>query len=96
VSKKRKVVARLLAPDPAALDADRISGEREADRSDAGEGRRRPAIGNQAVLAVRQFPEIAESALFEIVEPPRQRRAGRGKRRDRQAGRRSCEGRARQ
>ena len=68
-----------LARDPAALDADRVGGEAEADRGDARERRRRPAVGDQAVLRVGQLPEEAEGALLEVVEE----RIGVGRRRGR-------------
>ncbi|PAV66924.1 hypothetical protein WR25_22926 [Diploscapter pachys] len=71
-------VAGFLARDPATLHADRIGRQREADRGDTGEGRRRPAIGHQPVLAIGEVPEIAEGALFEVAEPCRQRGCGRG------------------
>ena len=52
----------------AALDADRISGEREADRRHAGEGRARPAVARQPVLRIGRLPEEAEGAPLQIVE----------------------------
>jgi hypothetical protein len=58
---------RLPGHEPA-LDADRISGEREADRGHAREGGPRPAVAGEAVFGIRRLPEEAEGAPLEIVE----------------------------
>ena len=61
-------LARLGARDVVTLDADRIGREPEADRRDAGERRRRVAVGDQAILGVRRVPEVAEGALLELAQ----------------------------
>src|SRR5688500_9727252 len=70
-------VASLRARAPAALDANCIGRKRVADRGDAAEGGRRPAIRDQAILAVHRVPEPAERALFDILVEGGKRMAGR-------------------
>src|SRR4029077_6274524 len=60
--------ARLGAGHPAALDADRVGGETEADRGDARERRAGRAVGHQLVGGIGEAPEPAEGALLELVE----------------------------
>ncbi len=86
--RKRSVVStrsrRLLAGDPAALDADRIGGEPETDGGDAGERGRRPAVGHQAV-GVGLLPEEKEGALRDVVEERLLADHDRGRRRARRS-----------
>src|ERR1041384_7692658 len=64
------------------LGADRVRGEREADRRDAGERRRGPAVGREPGLGAAPLPEEGEGALLDGVEeglaPGRGRRGDRG------------------
>src|ERR1041384_8266137 len=67
------------------LGADRVRGEREADRRDAGERRRGPAVGREPGLGAAPLPEEGEGALLDGVEEglaPRRRgpRDGGGRR----------------
>ena len=58
-----------------ALDADRISGEREADRGHAREGGPRPAVAGQPVFGVRRSPRRSgRCAAGDRRERPRARR----------------------
>jgi len=66
-----RAVGGLRARNPAVLDADRVRCQREADRGNAREGRRGPAIGGEAVPGGRQVPEKAERAVLERVEKRR-------------------------
>ena len=59
-------LARGLAGDIAAFDADRIRGEPEAYRCDARKRGCRIAVRDQAVLRIRGIPEEAEGALLEL------------------------------
>ena len=81
-SKKRSVAStrarRLGAGDVAALDADRIGGEREAHRRDARGRVARVAVGHEAVRGIAQLPEEAEGARLDVVEKRRQRSPGPG------------------
>ena len=61
-------LARLLARDVAALDPDGIRGQPKSDGGDARIGRRRKAVGDQAVLRIRGVPEKAERALLQVDE----------------------------
>src|SRR5437879_1963208 len=56
------------AGDVAALDADRVGGQGEADRGDAGEAVGGPAVRSEPVGRVGLVPEVAEGALLERVE----------------------------
>jgi len=64
-------VHRLGTADPALLDADRIGGQGEADRSDAGERTRRIAVRGEPVALVGGVPEELEGAPFDVVEQRR-------------------------
>src|SRR5437879_6065523 len=64
--RRQHALARRRARDIAALDADRVGGEPEADRRDAGEWRRRIAVRNETVVRIPGLPEEAEGALLEI------------------------------
>ena len=59
---------RLAARDEAALRADHVGRQGEADAGGAGERRRRIAIRREAVLLVGRVPEEAESAPLEVVD----------------------------
>jgi hypothetical protein len=61
-------IARRLAGNVAALDADRVRREPEADRGDARERRRRIAIRHQSGSRIGRLPEEVERAALEIVE----------------------------
>ena len=65
--RRQRQVARLGARAPAALHPDRIGRQREADRGDAREARRRPAVRHQSVLAVRCIPEPAEGPPLDLL-----------------------------
>ena len=52
----------------ATLGADHVSGESKSDRGDAGEGRRRIAIRDHAVLFACGVPEKAERAALQVVD----------------------------
>src|SRR5262249_20220520 len=56
------------AGDVAAVDADRVRAEGEADRGDARKRRRGPAVGGQAGWRVGALPEEGEGALLEGIE----------------------------
>ena len=73
----------LLAGDVAALDADRIGREPEADGRDARVGRRRIAIPDQPILGIAGIPEEAEGAFLELEEEGLDRRRNRRRRRQR-------------
>src|SRR5258708_2388836 len=64
--RRQHALARRSARDVAALDADRVGGEPEADRRDARKCRRRIAVRNETVVRVRRLPEEAEGALLEV------------------------------
>src|SRR5207245_6909742 len=66
--RREGALGRLGAGDVAALHPDGIGGEPEAHRRDAGEGWSRPAVGGEAVLGVREVPEVMEGALLQGVE----------------------------
>src|SRR3546814_17898892 len=55
----------------AALGADAKSGEREAGGGDRRKGIARPAIGREAIFGVGGVPEIADSALGQLVRKGR-------------------------
>ena len=74
-------VDRLVAADPAVLDADRIRGQGEADRGDAGERPRRIAVRGQAVDLVGGIPEELEGAALDVIEQRRQLGLHRSRRR---------------
>jgi len=61
-------VGGLGAGDPAVLDADRVRRQREADRGDARERRRGPAVGREPVGRRRQVPEKVEGLVLERIE----------------------------
>src|SRR5689334_9864675 len=65
---REHALSGLRTRDVATLNPDRIRGECEADRCDAGERRCRVAVGNEAALRVRGLPEEAKGALLEIGE----------------------------
>ncbi len=70
-------VDRLIATDPPVFDADRIGGQRESDRRNAGERARRKPVRRQAVDLVGGVPEKLESAAFDVRKQRRQRRLDR-------------------
>ena len=72
LQRQQRAVHRLVAADPALLHADRIRGQRETDRSDAGERPRRIAVRRQAVALVGGVPEELERALLDVAEQRRQ------------------------
>jgi hypothetical protein len=59
---------RLAARHEAALRADHVGRQGEADAGRAGERRRRIAIRGEAVLLARRVPEEAESAPLQVVD----------------------------
>src|SRR5207244_11608993 len=59
---REHALARRLPRDIAAFDADRVGGEPEAYRGDAGERGRRIAVGNEAIPGITGLPEEAERA----------------------------------
>ena len=61
-------IGRLRAGDPAALYADGIGGEREANGRDARELLRGPAVGSEAVGGGGAFPEEVEGAVLQRIE----------------------------
>lgn len=73
-------VDRLVAADPAVLDTDRIRGQREADRGDAGERPRRIAVRGQAIDLVGGIPEELEGTTLDVIEQRRQHRLHRPRR----------------
>src|SRR5687768_11035513 len=72
----QRQVARIRPTAPAALDPDRVGGQREPDRGDAREGGRWPAVGNQPVGPVHRLPEKAERALLDVLVECGQRGPG--------------------
>ena len=58
--------------DEAAVDADHVGGQREADRGDAAGDWRRMAVGHQAVDRIAGGPEEVEGAPLDVVEERRQ------------------------
>ena len=64
----QRPLRRLRARDVAALRADSIRGEAEADGGDAGEGRRRRAVWDQQRLFVGKLPKEIERAALDVVE----------------------------
>jgi len=65
---RQRASGGLGARDPAVFDADRVGGEGEADRGDARERRRGPAVRREAVRRRRQVPEEVEGAVLQRVE----------------------------
>ncbi len=97
--RRQHPIARLRPRDPAALDSDRIGGQREADRRDAGRRRRRVAIRHQAIGGIGGLPEKIERAPMHIVKQRldgcdrrRRRRRGPGRRAGATAGERTGQG----
>ena len=80
LQRQQSAVDRLVAADPAVLDADRISGQRIADRGDAGERARRITVRAEPVDLVGGIPEELEGAALDIVEQRRQLRLHRPRR----------------
>ena len=64
----QRALGRLGARDVAALGADAVARQPKPDGGDAGERLRRPAVGDEAVLGVRRFPEPVERPLLQRVE----------------------------
>ncbi len=73
--RRERALRGLLARDVAALDADAVGGQSEADRGDAG---KRLGVGipirNEPGIRIGGVPEVVERAVLEIVEERRQRR----------------------
>jgi len=73
--RRQRAVDGLLARDVAALDADAVRRQREADRGDARERLGvRIAVGHEAGVGIGRFPEVVERAALDVVEERRQRR----------------------